>query len=359
MHNRGFIVAVLMALISVQSAHAQVALSEQGQEEAPSLTPSEERAVPSCQGDEIEAAAAFAKQGKELFKLAVRTTPVDLNLAEAALRAFNQQCAAGSDWALEQRAAVLVVLKRDLEAARSLDAFLARHPLESLPADVRVRVEKNTPLVYAHVGTLEIATNVLEGALAALDGGPMLPIDGRPLRAQPGHHVVRIEAPNFVAVESEVELVEGLSTPLTVTLSRVVTAAPPIATGMGSASERPRAQRRSLRPWAFAAAGTAGAFMALGVTGAVKAFNAVDEYRSLGCANDASQAGCASAERSYEVGLNLEVVGLAMGGGFAATSALLFFMHSKRARLERRPVNARASMVPTRGGLGLFCVGQF
>jgi hypothetical protein len=92
--------------------------------------------VPACRGPRNdEAARAAAQVGKELFKTAIAKAVPDEEGFAAALAQFDAQCEAGDSWALEFRAYALVRLGRELEAARSLDAFLAQHDASSLPLE--------------------------------------------------------------------------------------------------------------------------------------------------------------------------------------------------------------------------------
>lgn len=115
----------------------------------------------SCRGVDPVAASSSIEAGDAAIARA--TSLASRGRAAAARRAFEEAlasyetaCAAGAELALERRAIPLARLGRPLDAIVSLDAFLAAHPLESLPADDRARIESNHRSLERQVATLSI-----------------------------------------------------------------------------------------------------------------------------------------------------------------------------------------------------------
>ncbi len=79
-----------------------------------------------------------------------------------ALEAYDRACTAGADEALERRAIPLFRLERALEAAESLDAFLAAHPMSSLEPAVRRRITANLRAIERAVATVVVTTSPAE-----------------------------------------------------------------------------------------------------------------------------------------------------------------------------------------------------
>src|SRR5581483_757575 len=81
-------------------------------------------------------------------------------------------CAAGDDTALELRAYALAGLERYVEAAKSLDAFLAAPPIDTLPDDVKDRVEAQAPEILRHVASVSV-TSKPDGARVSINHRPI------------------------------------------------------------------------------------------------------------------------------------------------------------------------------------------
>lgn len=141
----------------------------------------------------------------------------DEGLLDAALVSYDEACAGGELVALERRATILARMERPLDAIRSLDAFLAQRPLDSLDARLRERVTVNLRALEARVATIDVTTRPAE-ATVTLDGE----VVRRRARVSPGAHVMRVSAAAHVAHEETIELAAGVTT-RTVTLSAVVT----------------------------------------------------------------------------------------------------------------------------------------
>lgn len=108
-----------------------------------------------------------------------------------ALAAYDRACAAGADEALERRAIPLFRLGRAVEAAESLDAFLASHPLEGLEPDLARRVAANLRAIERSVATLVVEAQP-ENAEVRIDGVPR----------GTGHARVRVRAETSITIEA-------------------------------------------------------------------------------------------------------------------------------------------------------------
>jgi hypothetical protein len=132
--------------------------------------------APTCRGVDTEGAARALADGDRAADRAAaatrrhRTDDARRAWAEA-LAAYDRACAAGTDEALERRAIPLFRLERAVEAATSLDAFLATHPLESLAPPLARRVAANLRAIERAVATVVVTTEPVS-AQVTLEGAP-------------------------------------------------------------------------------------------------------------------------------------------------------------------------------------------
>jgi hypothetical protein len=178
--------------------------------------------VPTCGIVASAAGTRALAEGDRLLLREVRAFDAsgahDEGLLDAALMSYDEACAGGEVVALERRATILARMERPLDAIRSLDAFLAQRPIESLDARLRARVTVNRRAREARVAPLVLslqpadATVTIDGAVAR----------GR-VRLAPGVHVLRVSAAAYVAHEETIELAAGVTT-RTVALSAVMSA---------------------------------------------------------------------------------------------------------------------------------------
>lgn len=104
--------------------------------------------LPACVGDDAAGAGAEFEEGNALLGEATsearaRHRDRARELAAQALAHFDRQCELGDEGALAERGAALMLMGEPLRSAQSYDAYLRDHPLESLDARTRRRIEPN------------------------------------------------------------------------------------------------------------------------------------------------------------------------------------------------------------------------
>lgn len=308
--------------------------------------------VPECHGGQPAAALQAAKRGQQLYESALRVTPVDNAQLQDALEAFDAQCAAGDDWALEFRAYAQVLLGRDLAAAMSLDAFLAAHTEQSLPAEARMRVRAYRTIIYGRVASVDVSTNLLR-VNYQLDGSLTQPLRARVLRLPPGAHVLQLNAPGFSAYRTTLLLSAGqyigLDAQLLPELTRL-----PATTKADARVAKPL--ESGVSAWPIVLSIAAGAALATGVVGTVRAFGAADDYAALGCNVNATPEGCGKLESRFTQAKTMQLAGFIAGGVLGAAAITWFTVDASTSR-ERR--EARATLRGCQLNVaGVVCGGQ-
>ncbi len=148
--------------------------------------------APTCPGADTEGAARALSEGdraSDRAAAAVRRHRSEDAAREwaAALAAYDRACADGADEALERRAIPLFRLGRVVDAAVSLDSFLAIHAMDSLPAEVARRVAANLSVIERSVATLHLTTTPSTAEIR---------VDGVPRGVGPGLRVrVAVQSP--------------------------------------------------------------------------------------------------------------------------------------------------------------------
>jgi hypothetical protein len=118
-----------------------------------------------CAGSAPDQAAAATAEGDREAALAVRRRAGSEQARAAwarALSAYQRACAAGDDGALERQAIPLFRLGRIVEAAGSLDAYLARHPIDSFESALRARIQANQRAIERVSATVELTLEPAE-----------------------------------------------------------------------------------------------------------------------------------------------------------------------------------------------------
>jgi hypothetical protein len=276
---------------------------------------------------------AAANSGRALYANAVQQNPPNRLTLEDALAAFDGQCAAGDDWSLEARAYVLAALGRDLDAALSLDAFLLRHPLASLSADVKARVESNLSLIFGKVATLEISTNAYRVDFQ-LDGSAVVPLRAKVVRTTPGSHVVRLAAPGFYSQQRAVNVIAGQTFAVKIQLESALAMSRPLRSE--SAADLTDSSTRKTSAWPIVFSVGAGVALATGVVGTVMAFDAASSYQERGCSVNSSPQHCDGIKARFQLSNAMEVGGFVAAGAFAtaAITALLLSSDTDREHIK-------------------------
>lgn len=153
--------------------------------------------VPACDGADPEGASEAFESGNALLTEATsearaRHRDRARELAAEALTHFDRQCELGDDSALAERGAALMLMGEALRSAQSYDAYLARHPLASLDARTRRRIEPNL-----QPGQLEIEQRGEVDAHVFVDGLDFGPVQREgAIRLPFGSYDVEVRAPD-------------------------------------------------------------------------------------------------------------------------------------------------------------------
>jgi hypothetical protein len=155
--------------------------------------------VPTCGGTDTTLAASALEDGdRAADRAAAALRRRHASEAERAwteaLAAYDRACAAGADEALERRAIPLFRLGRAVDAAESVDAFLAAHPLAELEAGLARRVTANLRAIERAVATVVVRARP-EDAEVRVDGAPRGAGDVR----------VRVASETSVTIEASAE----------------------------------------------------------------------------------------------------------------------------------------------------------
>jgi hypothetical protein len=271
----------------------------------------------------------------------------------AALGFFEAACAAGDDGALELRAYALAGRERFVEAAQSLDAFLALHPLESLPPQTRARVAQQEPEIVARVASLTVDTPS-PGAKVTLnhqDAGAT-PVHAR---LAPGRYDIVVTIDGQPPMTRSVDLATGEHTE---TFDPSLAASPsPTPASSTSGSVESTSEPTSWRPWAIGTAIGAGVLVVGGIGAALWANERSNAYNGAQC-DGTSRSGCPSTLSQYNDARDLEITGFVVGGAAAVASSVLWYLVSKG---PAKAAPASLGLVARCGvaGKGLACNGTF
>jgi hypothetical protein len=177
---------------------------------APSMAAAQ--AMPVCDGHDVSGASAAFEAGNQLLTEATaearaRRRDRARELAAEALTYFDRQCELGDDGGLAERAAALMLMGEPLRSAQSYDAYLREHPLVTLDARTRRRIEANLQpgIVTVDVRGRLTATLFVDD----LDFGP-LPRDGV-VRIPYGEHRLDALAPDGSVIASTVVTLDEAS----------------------------------------------------------------------------------------------------------------------------------------------------
>jgi hypothetical protein len=377
-----------------------------------SLTPRLAAAdVPVCNGDVTPHAHAALEQGKAHYRRGRASASSEADEMRAAVASFDAACAGGDANALEFRAYALFALGRYVDAAESLDAFLADHALGSLPRDVQLRVSAQQPAIVAKVAMLNVSSDAATAQVV---------VAGRNLGAAPAqarvlaHTPVEIDvtAPGFEPMKRTVTLEAGAEgnevfamlptraalhidapdgadvsidgVPVGRTpLAPIRHAAGPVDVTVSFGGEphvhhlvlalgedrtetftfaaaakpvdvvtAPPPATRGLRTWVYVSAGASLAMVAGGVGFAVWRNNRTSTY-DASCLTK-QVAGCSSTLDQFHIAEGGEIAAFALAGGLAATAAVLWV-------LDRKPATAPTpvSFTCAPGVAAFGCAGRF
>lgn len=337
---------------------------------------------PACVGSDGDATAAF-EAGNRLLTEAVAEARLHhierrRELAAQALAQFDRQCAAGDDSALAERGGALVLMDEHLRAAQSYDAFLARHPLESVDTRTRRGVEQ---MLEHSVVQVMWAGAPAELFVDGLDFGP-LP-RSHDLRLPGGPHAIEARDPDGHVLASTT-VTAAADTPATVALAvrseegtapavttdeppgpapvRVATAtAPPahhlLASGVDDTADRP-AGDSILMPIAIGTAIGAGVLLITGIALHVVAENRAQTHRAAPCNGapaPSSLPACDTVLNEYNATFPTAITFDVLAGVAAVASGVLFGIELSHGHGADPATSVRCAP----SGAGVLCNGTF
>jgi hypothetical protein len=270
--------------------------------------------VPKCNGNDPNAAADALRRSKELFNQAFEqgTTEMDRkSRLEEALRQLDTACQAGELGGLRRRATVLAVLHRWVEAAETIDAYIASAGDRKLEADEQEKFDAVRKQVDLHVGTYHVLTapNVhvyLDGAVAGT--GPMN------VHAPEGAHKLGIEG-----TDKDVTFKLGEVQELDLRPAPAVDPTP-VAKDSIIAVEAPQPHHMGAIVGGSIATGV---LLGVAIGGAGWAEQRAQTFNTYQCGGPAAPPGCSSVKSEYDAARGLEV-GAFIGTGIAAVVTSVF-----------------------------------
>jgi hypothetical protein len=312
--------------------------------------------VPLCNGHNPAVAATAKAEGLRHYRASKREGPGDPEMATA-LGFLDASCAAGDDTALELRAYTLAAVERFVEAAKTLDAFLAAHPLDTLPPATRERLAAQQPAILTRVASLSVESPTA-GAQVFINHqlAGLTPLHS--VRLAPGRYDIEVAVEGGAPMARTVDLAAG---------ERTETFTSPVAfvpVDAKAARTAPREQaparsptQPSLRPWAVGTGIGALVLLVGGGAGAIWANERSSLYDTNNCAT-VPKVGCSTALSEYHAAQGIEVAGFVGGGLAAVASGLLFYLD--RGQRSASPLPASAGSVSCRiPGMAVACIVRF
>lgn len=291
--------------------------------------------VPTCDGNDPQAAKAAMERARGLFKVAVsddgsQSPDARRSAQEAALAAVDDACRAGDTNALWRRAIILAAMGRWVDAARSLESFDKVADLAALSTADQDKLGMLRLSTRAKVATLRIHAPV--GAKISIDG-VAVEADSAVI-VMPGARRVLIEDGSgrherLVTVEAgaaqDVETGEAVSDRSTLASTFEATA---------RATARP-----NLLPWVIGLGAGALAMGGVGIGSALWADERARTFNAFQCASSAPAAGCGAVRSEYDAARGVEVTGFIGAGVLAVAAGVLLVLEL---RSHRRSMTALA-----------------
>lgn len=312
--------------------------------------------VPTCKGHNPQVAATAKAEGLRHYRASKREGPGDPEMATA-LGFLDAACAAGDDTALELRAYTLAAVERFVEAAQTLDAFLAAHPVDTLPLATRERIAAQQPAILTRVASLSVESPAA-GARVSINHQPVGPAPLRAVRLAPGRYDIEVTVEGSAPMTRTVDLPTG---------ERTETFAPPVPVVLAEAKPAPLAPRQDvpvqaparsrLRPWEIGTGIGALVLLAGGAAGAIWANERDNVYTSNNCAA-VPKVGCSTALSEYHAAQGIEVAGFIAGGVAAVASGVLFYLDHRQQSAAPATVSVGA-LSCTIPGTAIACVAHF
>ncbi len=309
---------------------------------------------PACPGSEPTRGEALNPRIRSLYESATGRRNLRQRELDEVIALATEQCRSGDDRGLVWRAAALYALACGREGAcespdvgtrealrrtaGDLDAYLAVHPRGSLN---RAQMEFIAPLdvgLARYVAQVRVVSRPA-GVVAHL--GDALLNDGDPLRTigpvtvsvtSAQHQPLTIELPAEAGTVTSLAIVENPDEPVAgdtrrVVLRRLATPPPEGPTVADVAAPEVRlATPRTLRPWAIAAAVSAGVFAAAGIGFTLWREDRSASYLSLGCGASSTDGACLSAYDRFETAKSLQVASFVAAGVFVGGAVALWLL---------------------------------
>lgn len=331
MRTKYTLVAALLAASFAQVAAAQIAPP-----------------APTCAAQKNTTAADAAKRDglKYYRKSKAGNEPAGGPDMTAALSFFEAACANGDDTALELRAYALASLERHVDAAVSLDAFIAAHPLETLPPDVKSRVAAAQEDLDKHVATLRVES--MPSALSvAINHRAIGKTPLTELRLLPGTFDVTVTPEQGSAVSRTLDLPAGRHTE-SFDFTVKVPDPSPVEAPVKPVAEAPA---HSLRPF-FITAVVLGVLTLGGGVGMLAWSQSRSGAYNDRCGVRSPPSDCPDILSQYSLGLNLGIAGFIGAGVFTGAAIALFV-------LEPKPATQNVGMSCGVMGMGGRCALSF
>ncbi|MBP9105672.1 MAG: hypothetical protein KBF56_02810 [Gemmatimonadaceae bacterium] len=334
---------------------------------------------PACPGSEPMRGEALNPRIRALYESATGRRNLRPRELDEVIALATEQCRSGDDRGLVWRAAARYALACGGEGAcerpdagtrealrravGDLDDWLAAHPRASLN---RPQLEFIAPLdvgLARYVAQVRVVSRPA-GVVARL--GDSLMHDGVPLRTigpatvsvtSVQHEALTIELPAEAGTVTSLAIVESPDAPVVgdarrVALRRLVASMPgsPSVANVAAPEDR-LATPRPLRPWAIAAAVSAGAFAAAGIGFTLWREDRSASYLLLGCGASSTDGACLSAYDRFETAKGLQVASFVAAGVFVGGAVALWLLDRRDAgRSLRRADGSRGCDVVV-GGL--------
>lgn len=308
--------------------------------------------LPDCTGHDAGGASTEFEAGNALMTQAIdqaghRHMDRARELATEALARFDRQCELGDTSAFAERGAALLLLGEPLRSAQSYDAYLVLHPLDTIDARTRRRIEPNL-----QPGTLVLEVESPRGQLFVndLDFGGLpetrelrLPYGELRVEVRDEHGAVLVfQDVSLTQEASRVELhltvppIEAEVTEPEVTAPVVTPPTPP------TPPPPPPPERTDFVPFYIASAAVAGVGLALGIGMLIGADERARTYNA-GC-YPVIVAGCSDYLSERDTYIGVGIAGFVLGGlgvaGLITTWILDSSQPRERVRLSFGPTGA-------------------
>ena len=309
--------------------------------------------VPSCTGHNSAAAATARAEGLRHYRASKREGPSDAEMATA-LGFFEAACAAGDDSALELRAYALAGVERFVEAAQTLDVFLAAHPADTLPEGTKARVAQQQPEILARVASLSVDTPT-PGAKVVVNHQPAGVTPLAHLRLAPGRYDVEVTIDGASPITRSLDLAAGERSE---SFGASSPTASPEPTAAQTSNLEPEAPRKGLRPFIIGAAAGGGVLLLGGIAGVIWANERSNTYNDAKCGGT-TKPGCAGTLSQYNAARDIEIVGFVGAGLAAAATGVLLLLDTRSQPTTHAPAIGMGTWTCSVPGLSVSCGTRF